>query len=253
MTYRHHPGPTLSGGVGGSWRSRSHDGDKTETEGCRCSGGAGRSLGNIAGGFRERSHVKITCLRNGWGAQTTTSMPPECPLSTRPDATARSRSSFAIVHLLRHHDRSCSSRRRPEASSRPRDSRTRETSDDGAPRVPDSAPDNRIPRGVLARPSPPPQMYTGATRQRQCPCKLSNPTIASQPTEKIGMVEKMVMTIRARNSTEEAATSKMCAANLSLQPEPGRSRLSQGFTATLEASSAFLGSAKVMVRLECCE
>lgn len=251
MTYRHHPGPTSSGGVGGSWRSRSHDGDKTETEGCRCSGGAGRSLGNIAGGFRERSHVKITCLRNGWGAQTTTSMPPECPLSTRPEATARSRSSFAIVHLLRHHDRSCSSRRRPEASSRPRDSRTRETSDDGAPRVPDSAPDNRIPRGVLARPSPPPQMYTGAKDNALASCRTQQSLV--NPPKKSAWWKRWFMTIRARNSTEEAATSKMCAANLSLQPEPGRSRLSQGFTATLEASSAFLGSAKVMVRLECCE
>lgn len=40
---------------------------------------------------------------------------------------------------------------------------------------------------------------------------------------------------------------------LFLPPEPGQSRLPQGFTATLEASSASLGSAKVMVRLESCE
>lgn len=229
-----------------------------------CPGGAGLSLGNIIGGFRERCHVGITCRQKAFMLQTkhalekwaqntgfppavalsgprttkverlrTSGLGPECPVSTRQDATARSRSSFAIVHFFRQRDLLSTPTRTKLVPGNSRNKRRR------CPPGPNPTSETESHgERVLPRP-PPPQICTGFTRPRQCSCRLSYRTIAIGHMENICMVEKWwkrwFMAIRARNSTQD------------------RSRLPQGFTATLEASSAFLGSAKVMVRLESCE
>lgn len=113
---------------------------------------------------------------------------------------------------------------------------THEISGDGAPQV-------RIPR-----PEPNPtgreSCLDPPLRHRSAPAsRAQDNALAGCRTEQLlldtwktsAWWKRWFMAIRARNSTQD------------------RSRLPQGFTATLEASSAFLGSAKVMVRLESCE
>lgn len=156
---------------------------------------------------------------------------PERPVSTRQDATARSRSSFAIVHFFRHRDLLSTPTRTKLVPGNSRNKRRR------CPPGPNSTSETESHgEGVLPRPPP--------LRHRSAPAsRAQDNALAGCRTEQLlldtwktsAWWKRWFMAIRARNST------------------PDRSRLPQGFTATLEASSAFLGSAKVMVRLESCE
>lgn len=155
---------------------------------------------------------------------------PECPVSTRQDATARSRSSSAIVHFFRHRDLLSTPTRTKLVPGNSRNKRRR------CPPGPNSTSETESHgEGVLPRPP---------LRHRSAPAsRAQDNALAGCRTEQLlldtwktsAWWKRWFMAIRARNSTQD------------------RSRLPQGFTATLEASSAFLGSAKVMVRLESCE
>lgn len=112
---------------------------------------------------------------------------PECPVSTQQDATARSRSSFAIVHFFRHRDLLSTPTRTKLVPGNSRNKRRR------CPPGPNSTSEAESHgEGVFPRPPPPPQICTGFTRPRQCSCRLSYRTIAIGHMENICMVEKMV-------------------------------------------------------------
>lgn len=158
--------------------------------------------------------------------------PTQPPRPAAPDRTRRL-APAALSPSATSSDIATSCRRRLEPSS---SLGTHERSGDGAPQF-------RIPRPT---PNPtgrescldPPLGHRSAPASR-----AQDSALAGCRTEQLlldtwntsAWWKRWFMAIRARNSTQD------------------RSRLPQGFTATLEASSAFLGSAKVMVRLESCE
>ena len=140
--------------------------------------------------------------------------------------------------LFGHCDRLSSSRPKPKPSLGPGNPRYKRQ---WRSRVPNAMSGNRISAGSLASTRPSARLYTSFTHQRRCPYQA----FAGQPKHNICGVETMVQGNACSKSYLRREHLQGFTAKLSL-------RL-QGFTTTLAASSAFLGSARVIVRLECCE